>query len=508
MKPSPCLRPVRVFNKTLGEYLYVPCGHCEACLVSKGFSRSQRLAKDLENYRFLYFVTLTYDDYHLPLAQFDGDEHFVHPFDCDYDGVVKSLHVGNVRSDDWIFYRDCVSRFGGLPVLSHSDVIKFKKRFRYYLKTLCSKFELPYESVYIYICGEYGSTTFRPHYHCLFGFNERRITGIFGECVNYAWRFPERNNTTERFVSRPIGAIDIQAVVDRNCYTYVAQYLSCVTQLPNILQHGCFRPFAQSSKVTVAGINYKDVPLLSEFVSKLPCELSVSKPSSTERVSVPVPTSIENRYFPKFVGFKQVPRCLCYRIYSCAIHFLGLSTEVVCSLVLDAFKNGFLDDDFNILKQLYYDSTDIFKTKAAIRRWFYSARRVCRNAFTLGLSVYDYTLRLLEYYDKKELYKLRRFYQLQVDMLTDVYNPCTLSQLFSLYYDTGDIKNLDFYISQFGANAKSGLSSISLQNNYISVMRKIIGDTTKTKKRNSYFASKGWKRPAYIPYINKKLLRL
>lgn len=96
--------------------LLVPCGKCEACLSRKRQDWYFRLKQELKQHVSSHFITLTYDEEHLPP-----------------DGCVKK--------------RDCQL---------------FMKRLRKAIE--------PYKVRY-FLCSEYGPTTFRPHYHLiLFGF--------------------------------------------------------------------------------------------------------------------------------------------------------------------------------------------------------------------------------------------------------------------------------------------------------------------------------------------------
>lgn len=95
----------------LPERYKVPCGKCQSCLRSRRSQWTVRLYHEYLNAKSAWFVTLTYDDLHLPL-----------------EGVNKD------------------------------DVQKFFKKFR--KKQKCRFF----------LVSEYGDTFGRPHYHCIFFF--------------------------------------------------------------------------------------------------------------------------------------------------------------------------------------------------------------------------------------------------------------------------------------------------------------------------------------------------
>lgn len=92
----------------------VPCGSCVGCRMDRAREWKVRNCMELPYHDFSYFLTLTYDDDHLPFNDF------------------------------------------GEPVLLKEDLQKFWKRFRK------AGYELSYFS-----CGEYGDNTHRPHFHAL-----------------------------------------------------------------------------------------------------------------------------------------------------------------------------------------------------------------------------------------------------------------------------------------------------------------------------------------------------
>lgn len=112
-----CTNPRTVCNPKTGRWIEVPCGMCMACRLSKSREWSIRLKDELATWKAASFVTLTYDDAHVPTLP------------CSHFTLVKS------------------------------DLQKFFKRLR---KDLDSETKIKY-----YACGEYGDTFKRPHYHCI-----------------------------------------------------------------------------------------------------------------------------------------------------------------------------------------------------------------------------------------------------------------------------------------------------------------------------------------------------
>lgn len=102
----------------------VPCGHCINCRLNYARKWSQRCLLEKKCWQDNFFLTLTYDDDHLV---YGGDD--------------------------------------GLPSLFPFHFTQFLKNMREFYR---DKFD--HNGIRFYMCGEYGDTTARPHYHML-GFN-------------------------------------------------------------------------------------------------------------------------------------------------------------------------------------------------------------------------------------------------------------------------------------------------------------------------------------------------
>lgn len=527
MKPSPCLSPLHIRCKD-GIYRSVPCGHCEACLVNKGRYLTTRLQEYLKNYSYQFMVTLTFNDEHLPLAIYDDANNVLyHQFDCDYNGVVYSRSCDDCSDGDFNWLRGQIDKFGGLPVLSHRLLIEFKKRFRYYYGKLLKKLHYDEKDIFIYACGEYGPTTFRPHYHLLFGTNCTFSTDLFRECINRAWSVQDR--VGKRVVHTSLGFIDCQRVTVGSCESYCAQYLSCNTHLPFILKYGAFRPFSSgSSRVDGLLSRYQQDNLQKVFDFPAFEIRTVQRGKSVLR---PVPVCYKNRYYPLIPKFSDFFPYELYSLYGVYKVFSESSTaferfessldrEIDYSKLLH-YKQPFIGVDkyelpltilqLGIIYACFIDShgdfiNDFFIRKRNFLRLWYVSRKVCINAAKLGISVSAYVDRIIKYYSDYELYRLRRFYLFQQELVDDTVHPLDSKYLFTLYTSTSENDcDVFYYAKLFGAYSSIRLEDIPLQRAYASLCRSILNDTTKTKKRNDFFVSRGLKRPKYFSILPKRI---
>jgi hypothetical protein len=108
-----CMKPFQ--KKVETNIHYLPCGKCPYCLKRRVNSWAFRLMEEEKQSSSSHFLTLTYDDEHLPVTE---------------DGEVTLL----------------------------------KRDLQLYLKRLRKQNK---EKLKYYACGEYGSKTFRPHYHMI-----------------------------------------------------------------------------------------------------------------------------------------------------------------------------------------------------------------------------------------------------------------------------------------------------------------------------------------------------
>lgn len=180
-----CTKPLTLPGK-LGDAqlrLVVPCGKCLACRINRRTEWSARMLHELENHDDAIFITLTYDEEHVPDNQ----------------------------------------------SLRKADLVLFFKRLR---KSL----SLENRRVRYFACGEYGDQTQRPHYHAIvFGMSLRqdpkiRLVKTKGgrdfklqylsgdkDIIKNCWTYCDWNNRT----------IDKQSfgLAEKDSIRYVAQYI-------------------------------------------------------------------------------------------------------------------------------------------------------------------------------------------------------------------------------------------------------------------------------------------
>lgn len=227
-----CLNPQTILNPYTKDWITVPCGHCRQCMMNK----SNRLAfqctlEGLSN-KYGLFITLTYDEKHLPRLRIVRDE------DTFYEDLnKKNYYFIDSESSEVVFTQTLsdseletlfskVNTYDNIPYLRKSDLQNWFKR----LRKAISKFTS--SKVRYFACGEYGPLHLRPHYHILLWFDDKEIFKVCDELIYKTWRY---------------GRIDCQ-LTQGKASNYVASYVNSNCALPSFYQFSSIRPFSTHSR--------------------------------------------------------------------------------------------------------------------------------------------------------------------------------------------------------------------------------------------------------------------
>lgn len=275
-----------ITNKYTGARIAVDCGQCDYCIHKKAQKASMRVKTAGSAFEYSYFVTLTYDNEHIPLmnckvlhSDYDdaigisGDIHFGHEYhkyipvseyQCDDSSMLRHIFFEQVQGtvpfdreikeyvpvkDNWFLSMDAIRSFiyktqsvdktdypaseqygrdNLIPFLNYVDVQNYIKRLRKYLyKQLGS-----YETLHFYAVGEYGPVHFRPHYHILLFTNSEEVSKVLRYCHDKSWKF---------------GRSDFQ-IARGGASSYVSSYVNSLSSAP-LLYRSCraFRPRSRAS---------------------------------------------------------------------------------------------------------------------------------------------------------------------------------------------------------------------------------------------------------------------
>jgi hypothetical protein len=275
-----------ITNKYTGARIAVDCGQCDYCIHKRAKKASMRVKTAGSAFKYSYFVTLTYDNAHIPLmsckvlhSEYDdavgisGDIHFgneyhqyvpVSEYQCNDSSALRHIFFEQVQGtlpydreikeyvpvkDNWFLSMDAIRSFihktqavdktdypaseqygrdNLIPFLNYVDVQNYIKRLRKHLFQQLGS----YETLHFYAVGEYGPVHFRPHYHLLLFTNSEKVAQILRYCHYKSWK---------------LGRSDCQRSVG-GAGSYVASYVNSLCSSP-LLYRSCraFRPKSRAS---------------------------------------------------------------------------------------------------------------------------------------------------------------------------------------------------------------------------------------------------------------------
>lgn len=259
-----CLNPKLIYNKYTDTKMYVPCRKCFRCRDTYGSEWSRRCENECKQHRYSLFVTLTYDNDHIPLFE---------PM-IDDDGNVMSAWCSNRGFENGKFISSDIAR--SCPPVGMEDTTCFaypcKKDIQDFMKRLRSCIDynlnrpkiqlLTDKSTFInenrlryFICSEYGPRTFRPHYHAIFWYDSEELQRHITRFIRETWQ--NGNSVIE--------------LINNSASRYVAKYVNGDTRLPPFLRTEYTCTFHLASKHPYIGYCKKRCTTMSlmELMDKI-----------------------------------------------------------------------------------------------------------------------------------------------------------------------------------------------------------------------------------------------
>lgn len=168
------------------DFVVLPCGRCTGCRMAYSKQWSARCMAELKYHDSAAFLTLTYNQDHLPINAYGDEENG------------EAIRSTSLR----------------------------KRELQLFIKRLRRAF--PDQQLRYFACGEYGSSekTFRPHYHVIvFGLklddlvffkrDSRGYNHYTSKTIERVWSDPDTHE--------PKGFVDVEEVNSKTC-AYVARY--------------------------------------------------------------------------------------------------------------------------------------------------------------------------------------------------------------------------------------------------------------------------------------------
>lgn len=365
---SSCENPYMI-RDTHGHLQKVRCGVCPQCKQSSKNRTSSLLQLEIKNWKYCIFFTLTYNNHWLPKVRtFRDDCGFLrlrpigraakllkyYPDYAEYDyKLVNSVYAKqeDTYHNVYIPKIENYSNTNDFGILLYSDIQLFKKRFiknyfKYVKKQCPSAFDNGYPKYKFFYCGEYGTTTYRPHFHLLFLFDDYRLCTSLSTFRNFVYnnwscrtrrkkgfnrfkishfanyrRFtlPDEVQSPERPNFSFVDTSETSAVS-----SYVSSYVSSASNLPSVLQFKpwCAKTITPRGKFGSFGSHENEANEVMQKVAYLETRPKVffhygdyfqktefvfqNKSQSFEPVTLPYSNGLIRTLFCKPFGYSQI----------------------------------------------------------------------------------------------------------------------------------------------------------------------------------------------------------
>lgn len=532
MQFASCEHPVVIRSAKDGSPIYVPCGKCHICKVRRQINWVERLEVERMCHPYCVFFTLTYTESAVPRL------HLVDGCYYDSDGAFcfnpyKELNLS--LSDMYYIEHRC-----DLPICSVYDIQIFLKRLR--SQIYAHETESKNKYLRYFVCSEYGPTTFRPHYHGILFFSSSWFAANASEVISCSWTDDFRIKCP-----KSKGKVDVQ-FVESSASSYVASYVNCFDNLPEVYRHKSIRPFFLCSRHPPIGSLLVKSAEIQQLFDTQSAEMCVYRRTVGEYCYVPLPGSLKDRLYPKVADFDKIPHSLRVKLY-------GLLNSTLAERFFfsrcsykgnDRDLNGFAGDfDFMLFKQfldyLLNDVHDISETElhdylylllnyrndvnnkkwlsekygddwekrlddspdGALHRFYTVIKRVSLQSVSFGVSIEEYVKRIERFYSNLDALMLRNQYDFekeycQLNSAKDLLfiDRLTAEKLIVRAKDYSlsqqDIMILNSYgYSDYDLIDIDNITSLSIEDlsaykDIKSKYNKIYNESCKTRKKNEY----------------------
>ena len=232
MDPNSIRKCLEAANKNMSNYKYikVPCNHCWACQLKYSAEWATRIMLESQKYEQNYYITLTYDQKNVPIAEQTSWEQ--------YDPDPEDPHGPKIKTKQT---RENDGTWG--YTLYPEDMNTF-------INSLRKRFERKgHEGIKYFYCGEYGTETQRPHYHIILMNVPLNETKFYDPWIDDNWKAHWKSTELEELWGK--GIIDV-CELEWSCAAYVARYCTKKIELSGdktiYLENGKFPEFIRMSK--------------------------------------------------------------------------------------------------------------------------------------------------------------------------------------------------------------------------------------------------------------------
>lgn len=488
-----CNNPVSVVGRH-GVTL-VGCHSCIQCRVAAQEQLCKLLEVEASKHKYIEFITNTYDDLHLPYI----DTSYLYSFGYALRIPNRVIKKYNRRTKEFYYVEDKISKsfhlidFGTIdtgPMLRdyYSRIDKYYNRFpnrsrgirnnsvipvlwyddiRKYIARLRKWFLKEYgEKIRYYIICEYGTQSFRPHYHILLFHDSPRARADFRDVRTLPMSTPDN----PREVCRKLDLAQIWVygdsttkVTDGNMQEYVSKYLTQHSDFPRVLDKFPQRSF---HSILLGG---KDKAEIRELLRARDFE-ALSTDYVVNKKGIRRPVSMSSAYYSqlsvRFTGssfYNVDATCSLFRsVLFCARRFFGSSGEIYNDAFVREFMLWVLDPHTSSLYKNIYQyrsvrryvelfAKPIYNSSGSInplKSLLYASHHHYSLSSYLGLDFYTCLKLRFDFVSWKDYQNLIQYFQsLEDDKLFSYENYSSMSS-FTGTYDFNVLKTRSIFQKQ------------------------------------------------------------
>lgn len=378
-----CFHPRRILKD--GEWMLVPCGKCEGCLLHKANQWSQRLSFEIDNNPFSIFFTLTYNNKYLPtLVPIVGPDGFPFYF-SDHKDNIRFNGSYDVSREDHIMIE---SKLYDIKI--SNDPRKYtvnyasKRDIQLWLKLLRKSIQENLDPRYececfrYYVISEKGPTTHRWHFHgILFPRNPEVAEFLLHSAMYQNWQMCDQ-----------VLFYEYTKYCDSGTSNYVTNYVTSCSRLPSIYKDTAIKPIRLSSKSPAIGYSPFNPSEIFENVSIGVIEYNRRISRVDQSSTLVYPADYMARLFPKCYQFASLSYSRLLFVYGC-LYRLARGREIEYMALYDR------------LREILHPSD-------------WQAARACEKYCNLlGCTPFHYLFLLDMYYYKRAMSALEMWYKWQ-----------------------------------------------------------------------------------------------
>lgn len=408
-----CEHPKRIRNPYTNEIVYVPCRECDVCKYRRASEWTTRLEVERKAHKYCLFVTLTHAPKFRPLLVEYGD-YLV--------DESAGLFIEKSELEKCDYYEEYYQAYNGIPYLRFQDAQKFIKRLRQVVLRNPSTEQRADRYIRYYICGEYGETSFLPHFHALIFTSSEWLATYAKDVISRCWSTDNRYSHSEQ-----LGRVDCE-VVKYTASAYVSAYLNIPSNLPVFYRTGALRPRAIFSRHPPIGSLLTSEKEIQSLFDSGSVTAPLFKSESNQLVDSPLPKSIYSRLYPKVPRFTEFSDECLSAVYSLADCVKGFSYRTFEDFIRKRYES--VDRVYSQYFSPFFHDKDQFcyykANESLCTRLFSVLRRVAYQSDSFGVSIPEYTRRILKFYKDFDYYKLKTQVQDEVTLSTSLGGDSTL----------------------------------------------------------------------------------